>query len=159
MGLKSFLRGFKHAFRGIFEVFKNERNFRVQILALLWTIILVYTAEGTRAEYFAVLICSSVVLAAECMNSALERLCDRVTKKEDEFIRRAKDCAAAGVLIAAAGSGAVAVVMFLSEEFLVRFCAGISEKPYCGVLLVLIPVCAAIAAVFHKKAPDEKPED
>lgn len=44
------------------------------------------------------------VLAAEAANTGLEHLCDRVSATPDEAVRKAKDCAAGAVLLAAFGA-------------------------------------------------------
>lgn len=57
----------------------------------------------------AVMLASAGVLAAELFNTALEALADHLHPEQHPRIRTVKDCAAAGVLIAALGAVAVAI--------------------------------------------------
>ena len=49
----------------------------------------------------AILFVSGLVFVSECFNTAVEYLSDQITDEENENIRKAKDVAAAGVLISA----------------------------------------------------------
>jgi len=53
------------------------------------------------------------VLAAECFNSAVEYLSDRISNDYDEEIRKAKDLAAAGVLISAIAAVVAGLIIFI----------------------------------------------
>ena len=59
----------------------------------------------------AVMLASAGVLAAELFNTALEALADHLHPEQHPRIRIVKDCAAAGVLIAALGAVAVAIAL------------------------------------------------
>jgi len=56
-----------------------------------------------------------IVLAAETMNTALERLADRVSEDYEEGIRDAKDLAAGAVLLASTMSAVVFAVIVVSK--------------------------------------------
>jgi diacylglycerol kinase (ATP) len=64
-------------------------------------------------KWCAVLGCIALVWVAELLNTALEVLCDRVSREQDESIRRIKDVAAGAVLIAAIISVIVSAMVFL----------------------------------------------
>jgi undecaprenol kinase len=64
-----------------------------------------------------VLLASAAVLAAELFNTAIEHLADLLHPQQSPGIRLVKDCAAAGVLVAALGAlgvGAALLVHLLS---------------------------------------------
>lgn len=50
------------------------------------------------------------VLAVEFLNTGLEKLADRVTTDRDDFVKIAKDCGSAAVLMALALAGMVWIV-------------------------------------------------
>lgn len=58
------------------------------------------------------LLCISSVIALEALNSALEVLCDRVSKEQDPLIGQAKDLAAASVLWAAIMAFIIGILLF-----------------------------------------------
>ncbi len=68
-----------------------------------------------RVEWLAVVICIAGVIGAECFNTAIERLADRVHPEMDPLIGQAKDCAAGAVLCFASGSVVVALVVFIPK--------------------------------------------
>jgi undecaprenol kinase len=60
-----------------------------------------------------VALCAALVLAAELINTALERVLDGLHPERAEFVREAKDCAAGAVLVISLGS----VLVFASMLF------------------------------------------
>ena len=66
-------------------------------------------------EWICILLCIGLVIALECVNTAIERVCDRVTMEEDPLIGQAKDVAACAVLAMAITSVIVGVIVFLPK--------------------------------------------
>jgi diacylglycerol kinase len=58
---------------------------------------------------------TGLVWAAELLNTAIEVLADRVSMEREEPIRRVKDAAAAGVLLAALAAFSVGLIVFLPK--------------------------------------------
>lgn len=85
---------------------------RVHMLALLLVVGAGFYFQIEPYAWITVIVCVGMVIALECMNTALEALADRVSTQENELIKRAKDVAAAGVLVAALTSLAVAAIVF-----------------------------------------------
>ena len=52
------------------------------------------------------------VLAAEAFNTAIETLADALAPERDPLVGRAKDLAAAGVLLASVGAAVVGLLVF-----------------------------------------------
>jgi undecaprenol kinase len=109
---------FGFALHGIAHAFTTEASLRAQaalgVLALLALLVL-----RPAALWWALfLLAASTVLAAELLNTAIEQLADELGGEHSEGIRIVKDCAAAAVLIAAAGAvgvGAAFVWQLLSN--------------------------------------------
>lgn len=55
----------------------------------------------------------AMVWLAEALNTAVEKLCDRVNPEFDEVIGRVKDLAAGGVLVAAIAAALIGLLTFL----------------------------------------------
>jgi diacylglycerol kinase (ATP) len=66
-------------------------------------------------EWMALVFCNGLVLSAECMNTALERLADRVCRQYDPLIKHAKDCGSAAVLMVVLMAVAVGAIVFLPK--------------------------------------------
>jgi len=99
---------FRHAFRGLRELFAGEPNAQIHGGVALAVVLLALWLPVPARDLGLLVLTIGVVLALEAMNSALEVLADRVSRERDPLIGRSKDLAAAAVLIAAlaaAGTG------------------------------------------------------
>jgi diacylglycerol kinase (ATP) len=113
--ISSFVRGFAHAFRGIGFGLRTQRNLRVHALCTVLVMGLGIWLGLATWEWCAVLMACGAVWTAELMNTAIERLADRVTLERDALIRDAKDAAAGAVLVASIFAAGVGAVIFLPK--------------------------------------------
>jgi diacylglycerol kinase len=110
--LGKWLDAFVFAGRGI-VVLLGEAHGRIHAVATV-IVILLGLRLGISAQDWALLaICVALVLAAEAINTAVERLVDIVSPEWHPLARDAKDLAASAVLIAAIGAVAVGAIVFL----------------------------------------------
>jgi len=100
------LASFVHAGRGL-AVLLNEPNARLQLLAALAVVALGLWLELGRTDWALLALAIALVLASEAANTALEALADRTAPERHPLVGRAKDVAAAGVLIASLAAAAV----------------------------------------------------
>lgn len=136
-----FLKGFLFAARGIAQAFK-ERNFRFHLCVMAFAVYFAARFYMFSAEHWAILLLTcSAVLAAETVNTAIERLCDRVTDQPDPLIRTAKDCAAGAVLITAVNAVAVGVCLFWNTDIFSLILIHFTE-PLRLILLIIAIACA-----------------
>lgn len=117
VSIGSFLQGFRHAARGICTLFREEFNARFHLGAFILVLILGVWLKISSLEWILVLILSGAVLTAEAMNSAIERLADRITTEHDQLIGKAKDLAAGGVLLTAIIAALVGAIIFLPKIY------------------------------------------
>ena len=113
--LTSRLNSFKPAFHGIVTLVRYEHNARIHLAVLIPVIIAGIFLRISTTDWLAILFVSGLVLASECFNTAIEYLSDLITDEQNENIRRAKDVAAAGVLIASAVSVITGFIIFIPE--------------------------------------------
>ena len=114
--MKAFLKGFAYAFQGIIYCIKNERNMRIHTVAALYVLIFARFFAFTREDYAILLLTIGMVMSAEAMNTAVEKLADRVSGEKHPLIKAAKDAAAGAVLILAVISVGVALFLFGNYE-------------------------------------------
>lgn len=88
-----------YALAGIITFFSKERNGQIQLAVSVIAIVLAWIFSITKTEWLIVLILCAVVMAAEMLNTAIEKLCDRVTTDYDEIIKVVKDVSAGAVLL------------------------------------------------------------
>ncbi|MBX2816835.1 MAG: diacylglycerol kinase family protein [Saprospiraceae bacterium] len=108
---------FRCAWRGVRLFFKGEIHARVHFLILFFVLLLAYFFDCSTMEYIALISLSAIVLCAEALNSAIERLCDVVQPELDERIRDIKDIAAGAVLISAIGALVAGLLIFGPKIF------------------------------------------
>jgi len=107
-----FIRSFFYALCGI-KAALSERNFRVHCIAVLFVLTLAPVFLGTSVRAAVLIIFCGLVPALELVNSAVERLCNLVTKEHSPEIKHIKDISAGAVLVAAVASVAVFVLFLL----------------------------------------------
>ena len=92
-----------------------NHNARIHLVAAVVAVAAGILLEISAAEWAVVALCIGSVTAAEAINSAIEALCDRVSPGFDPMIGKAKDLAAAGVLLTAAGAAAAGLLIFIPK--------------------------------------------
>lgn len=115
--MKRFLRSFRFALEGIGYCIKQERNFRVHLLAMVLVIIAGVMTKISLIEWLVITIFISGVLALELLNTAIERVVDLTTTEIHPLAKQAKDLAAGAVLLFALGSVVAACLIFIPKWF------------------------------------------
>jgi diacylglycerol kinase len=113
--LKERLRSFRWAFKGVLDLFSKHPNAQVHLLATILLLPAIFIFQLSTIETCIIILCIALVLSLEALNSALEYLSDRVTTQEDALIAKAKDIAAAGVLMAAIAAAIIAGLIFVPK--------------------------------------------
>ena len=109
------IRSFGDAFRGIWAVLKTQPNFRIQLAAAVAAVSLSVWLQISPLEWVAIVFCCSLVLGAETFNTVIEILCDKIEPEFDESIGKAKDMAAAAVLIFSIGALIIGGIIFIPK--------------------------------------------
>jgi diacylglycerol kinase len=112
MNVSKFLRSFAIGFLGLVHVIRSEQNMRIHCIAAAGVIGAGFVFALAVWEWVAVVFCIGLVISAECMNTAMERLADRVTCETDPLIKQAKDCGSAAVLVLALTAAVVGGIVF-----------------------------------------------
>ena len=94
---KTFLHSVQCALNGLFAAIKSEKNFIIYFLHILVTLPINILLGFSYIEFliYAITICG--VFAAECINTAFEKVCDFLTEEYNEKIKIIKDIAAGTV--------------------------------------------------------------
>ncbi|MDX1913519.1 MAG: diacylglycerol kinase family protein [Saprospiraceae bacterium] len=112
MGLQKRLASFRYAFKGLYDLFRTQPNARIHLLAAAVAIIAASYFRISTLEWVALLLCIGAVISLEAVNTALEYLTDLVSPGRHPLAGKAKDVAAAAVLVAAMTSVVVALLIF-----------------------------------------------
>ena len=105
-------RAFGFAFAGLASAFRNETHVRLHALAIVIVTALGCWLSVSVTAWFMLLTCITLVVCLELVNSALERLCNLVSRDQKPAIKYIKDVAAAAVLVSCIFSLIVAVMVF-----------------------------------------------
>lgn len=105
-------RSFRYALKGIVRTIKEERNFRVHLVALCLVTWFAFLYEVTSGQALVLILTCALVLSLELTNTAIEHTVDLISEEYHPLAEKAKDAAAGGVLVSAVASVVVAVVMF-----------------------------------------------
>lgn len=109
------VRSFRYAGRGVVDLFRSENNAKVHLLAAVVIISVGILLKISRVEWAIVVTQIGLVLAAEAVNTALEKLCDLVQPDYHPQIKLIKDVASGAVLILAITAVVVAVIIFIPK--------------------------------------------
>ena len=113
---------FLNAMAGIAAAVKGERNMRIHLVAAVAAISLGAWLGLSACEWVAIVICIALVACLECANTAIEAVVDLASPDIHPLAKKAKDCAAGAVLLAAMGAAIVGCIIFAPKiaDFLSR---------------------------------------
>lgn len=111
--IRKLRQSFQCAFRGVMACLHTERNFRIHVTAAFYVTIAAGIAHLDAVRCAVLCLCFALMMSAELMNTAVERLCDRNATGYDKQVREAKDIAAAAVVVCALFCVAVGLLFFL----------------------------------------------
>lgn len=152
--MKKFFRGFVYAARGLGLAIRNEINFRFHTVMAIYVLFFAYIGNVNTAEFAALCALIGLVLSLELVNSAIESLCDRVTREQDKIIGKVKDLAAGAVLVSAFFASVAGLFIFLQEKVLDTVFSLFIEQPAVLVGFLISIVIALIFIFAIKKAED-----
>ena len=113
---KNVFKSFEYAFNGIYYVLTTSRNFKIQLIFALITLILGFLLQISKSNYMFLIATIMSVLILEILNTSIESIVDLIVKKEFSSLAKiAKDTSAGAVLLAALNSVIVAVYLFVPK--------------------------------------------
>ena len=96
---------------------RSERNFQIEVLALIINLLLIVYLKVTELEAALILVVSFSVLSLEILNTCVEKICDIIQPEFDERIKIIKDMAAGSVFLMAMASVVVGVLIYSKYLF------------------------------------------
>lgn len=116
------IQSFAYAWKGIKSFVGKEPNARIHCMAIV-----LVTAAGfffgiARTEWFILILCFGIVLAAEGFNTAIERLVNLVSPERHPVAGDVKDIAAGAVLICAVAAAIVGIIIFMPYILALMLC-------------------------------------
>jgi diacylglycerol kinase (ATP) len=105
--VERFWRAAINSWNGLVAVARSEAAFRQELMLLAVAIPLAFVLTDEIGKRFMLIGTIVLVLAVELLNTAIEKLGDRITRDRDEAIGHIKDMGSAAVGVSLAFSGAV----------------------------------------------------
>ncbi len=111
--LDKHIRSFGYAWQGIRRAWREEMNFRIEVLIGIAATVLGILLRIDTGEWALIALASALVLASEAFNTAFEELCDMLRPEHDPHVAKIKDLAAGAVLLSAIGATVIGLIIFI----------------------------------------------
>lgn len=109
--LRRWQRKFEFAFRGLAIGIRGQDSFWVHVPFAIAVLFLAAVLQLRSSQWCLLILCISIVLAAEYFNSSLETLVRRLHPDRDPEIAKVLDTAAAAVFVTSIGAAAVGLIV------------------------------------------------
>lgn len=109
------LKSVRFSFRGIWILITTEASIKVQLVIALIAIFMGFYFDISTTEWLIQTLMISIILVAESLNTAIEKLCDFVQPDYDQKIKTIKDISAGAVGIAALISLVVGGIIYIPK--------------------------------------------
>jgi diacylglycerol kinase len=117
MSIKKRILSFKYAIAGVVDLFKTQPNARIHLFFTIIALCLGSYFQLSLLEWALIWLCIGLVFSMEALNTAIEHLTDLVSPEYHPLAGRAKDVAAAAVLLSAIGAIVVGLIVFFPKIF------------------------------------------
>jgi len=108
------LKSFKYAFSGINYVLQTSRNFKIQLIFAVTSLMIGFLLQISKSNYVILIATIMSVLILEILNTSIESIVDLVVKKEFRSLAKiSKDISAGAVLLASINSVIIALYIFV----------------------------------------------
>jgi diacylglycerol kinase len=111
----SFLTSVGCAFVGIKNCFQSETNFKIHFIITFLVVVLAFLLGLSTTEWLCVILVIAMVLTAEMLNTAIEKICNFIHPQYHLKIKMIKDISAGAVLVVAIASAIIGCIIFLPK--------------------------------------------
>ena len=105
-----------NSWHGLVACANSEAAFREELALLAIGVPLAFVITGDTGERFALIGVLFFLLIVELLNTAIEKLSDRVTREQDPLIKRVKDMGSAAIFLSLVATG-VTWLWILGKRF------------------------------------------
>ena len=145
--MKSLIKSFGYAFRGIFTALTKERNMRIHTVCMLYMYFFLFAFdffEISGTQIAIIFLANALVMGGELINTAIERAVDLCGDEHTENGKIAKDCAAGAVLVFAIFSVLCGIAIMYQPEAFAKMFAYFIANPIAIILFVISVVIFTI---------------
>jgi len=113
--LKARFKSLRKAVQGLTWLVRTQANARLHLIATLIVTITGLAIKLTTEQWGLLILALTLVWIAEAINTALENIADALYPAHHPMIGRAKDIAAAGVLLSAIGAVLIGILVLIER--------------------------------------------
>ena len=110
---RTFWHSLRFAFAGVRYALHTQRNIRIHLVIAAAAVVAAFALRISRAEWAIVIALIALIIGLELINTSIEALVDLASPASHPLAKVAKDTAAGAVLVAALGSVAAGLAIFL----------------------------------------------
>ena len=110
---KNFKDALKNSLSGIKYIYKNERNFRIQLIFAIVALLACIILKLKLIQFAVIVLVIFLVLITECINTIIEVVVDMYTEEYNEKAKIAKDVSAGAVTLMAICSVIIGIIVYL----------------------------------------------
>jgi diacylglycerol kinase (ATP) len=111
--LKRFYKSFHYALQGIHYALKTDQNLVIHFIIACFIILFSLLFKVTPFEMGILGVTILVMISAEMVNSAIEKMVDLITKEHRAEAKIAKDVGAGMVLLTSIGAAIIGLLIFI----------------------------------------------
>jgi diacylglycerol kinase (ATP) len=112
--------GFRYAQEGVLHVFRTQPHMRYHFYILVAVLLSGLLLNLDNRDMLALVFAITLVIVSEMFNTAIEHVVDMVTETYNPVAKLAKDVAAGAVLLAAMNAVIAGVLIFFSQDKLMK---------------------------------------
>ncbi len=112
LSFKKLIQSFAFAYQGLKISFCQEQNLRIEIFFGIISIGMGFYFHLSRFEWMILVVTIALVIGAEIFNTALESIVDLASPEINPLAQKAKDAAAAAVLIFSFMAVIIGLILF-----------------------------------------------
>jgi len=110
---KSFKNALRNAFNGIKYIYRNERNFRIQVFIAILALLIAFFLKLHLLQIGIIVLVIFLVLLTESINTIIEVVVDMYTEEYNEKAKIAKDVSAGAVTLISVCSIIIGIIIYL----------------------------------------------
>lgn len=146
--LRSLSASFRAAFSGIRDCICDERNVRIHLSAALGVVLISRFYAFTAVHYAVLTLIFALVISAEMLNTAIERVVDLESPSYHRLAKMAKDIAAGATLVCAIAAVVIGVLFFCDIDGIRRLLDFIREHTALFLSCAVGYVLLALSFIF-----------
>jgi diacylglycerol kinase len=109
---KRLLKSFTYAFKGLYKVFKEEQNLKIQSFIALAVVAAGFIFNIKKTEWLIIILFIVLVILMEIVNSAVERVTDILKPRIHDYVKEIKDIMAAAVMVSSVAAAIIGLIIF-----------------------------------------------